>query len=186
MQGIEPGPDRPAIAEQHDLLPVARKLAPYIVMIVVATIAVAWTDLRPQTGHLVWRGVAVLYAAIAIWRVWAHDRLHRWRATGVQLLHWLVFLLAMFIIEVPIVFDALNDISRGILLLLLLALATFLDGLYVDWRFCLVGALLGIGVVAVAFFNQAATAIIIAGLVALGVLYAFHHLRRRFRPEAEA
>jgi hypothetical protein len=186
MQEIQSGPDQAVAAKTHALQPVTRKLTPYIVMIVVATVAVAWTDLRPQTSHLVWRGVAVLYAAIAIWRVWAHDRINRWRATGVQLLHWLVFLLAMFIIEVPIVFDALNDISRGILLLLLLALATFLDGLYVDWRFCLVGALLGIGVVAVAFFNQAATAIIIAGLVALGVLYAVRHLRQRFHPEAEA
>jgi hypothetical protein len=186
MQGIEPGPDRPAIAEQHDLLPVARKLAPYIVMIVVATVAVAWTDLRPQTSHLVWRCVTVLYAAIAIWRVWAQGSADRWRASGVQLLHWLVFLLAMFIIEVPVVVDALNDISKGILLLLLLALATFLDGLYVDWRFCIVGALLGIGVVAVAFFNQAAIAIMVAGLIALAVLYAFRHVRQRFHAGAEA
>jgi hypothetical protein len=184
MQAIEPGPDRAVVAERQGLAPAARKLAPYIVMIVVATVAVAWTDLRPPTSHLVWRAVAVLYAGIAVWRVWAQAGPRRWRATGVQLLHWLVFLLAMFVIEVPVVFDALNDISRGILLLLLLALATFLDGLYVDWRFCLVGALLGIGVVVVAFFNQAATAIIIAGLVALAVLYAFRHLRLRPDPEA--
>ena len=36
-----------------------------------------------------------------------------------------------------------------------------------DWRFCIVGALLGAGVVAVAFFDQAAVAIMVAGLVAL-------------------
>jgi hypothetical protein len=182
MQEVQPGPDRTAVVERSGLSPVVRRLAPYIVMIVVATVAVAWTDLRPQSSHLVWRSVAVLYAAIAIWRVWALGGPNRWRSTGVQLLHWLVFLLAMFIVEVPVVFDALNDISKGILLLLLLGLATFLDGLYVDWRFCIIGALLGIGVVAVAFFNQAAVAITVAGLVALAVLFAFRHVRQHFQP----
>jgi hypothetical protein len=186
MQGVQPDPDQAANVDMNGLSPVMRKLVPYAVMIVVATVAVAWTDLRPQSSPLVWRSVALLYTGIAIWRVWAKGGADRWRGTGIQLLHWLVFLLAMFIVEVPVVFDALNDISKGILLLLLLGLATFLDGLYVDWRFCIVGALLGAGVVAVAFFNQAATAIIIAGLVALGVLYAVRHLRQRFHPEAEA
>jgi hypothetical protein len=185
MQGVQPDPDQAANVDMNGLSPVMRKLVPYAVMIVVATVAVAWTDLRPQSSPLVWRSVALLYTGIAIWRVWAKGGADRWRRTGIQLLHWLVFLLAMFIVEVPVVFDALNDISKGILLLLLLGLATFLDGLYVDWRFCIVGALLGAGVVAVAFFNQAAVAIMVAGLVALLVLYTFRHVRQRFHPGAQ-
>ena len=58
-------------------------------------------------------------------------------------------------------------------MLILLALATFLDGIYVNWRFCVVGLVLAVGVVVVAWLDDWALGIFLIGLVgvALAVLY---------------
>ena len=55
----------------------------------------------------------------------------------------------------------------------LLALATFLDGVYVDWRFCIVGAVVGCGVMLVAVVDDAALSLVLVGLVAVAALYLF-------------
>jgi hypothetical protein len=67
----------------------------------------------------------------------------------------------------------------GIVTLSLLAFATFLDGVYVDWRFCVVGVVLGLGVFLLAWLNDAALGLFALGLVALAVLYLLRHFGAR-------
>jgi hypothetical protein len=62
-----------------------------------------------------------------------------------------------------------------IVTLILLALVTFLDGAYIDWRFCIVGIVLAIGVILVAVIDDAALSIFIVGAVALAALYGLRH-----------
>ena len=62
--------------------------------------------------------------------------------------------------------------------LVLLALAVFLDGVYVNWRFCIVGLVLAAGVLMVAWLDDWALGIFLVGLVivALIVLYLLRHM----------
>ena len=60
----------------------------------------------------------------------------------------------------------------------------FLDGLYVNWRFCVVGLVLAIGVVLVAWLDDASLGMFLVGLilVALGALYVMRHFQAKREP----
>ena len=73
-----------------------------------------------------------------------------------QLAHWGAFLGAMLLLHSHFVTDLITGDPLGIVVLILLALATFLDGVYVDWRFCIVGVVLAVGVILVAVIDDAA------------------------------
>lgn len=162
------------------------RLSPYLAMLALAVVAVGWTDLRPGASLAWWRVTAVVYALVAVHRVWTAGPQGRWRRVGTQLLHWGVFLVVMLLIENRYFGGEFNDVSKGLLLLVLLALATFMDGLYVDWRFCVVGVLLGAGGMFLAFLDEAAVAIAVLGLVAVAALFLIHSAvdRRRRRRAA--
>lgn len=174
--------DASALTKGQGLAAALRHLWPYLLMLVLATVAVGWTDLRPQTSRGMWYLTTLVYAAIAIWRVWAEGGAGRLRETLRQVAHWAMFLGAMLLLDVPALASQFGDDARALLLLILLGLATLLDGLYVDWRFCVVGALLGVGAAVLAFFDQAAVAITVAFVGALAVLVAIQALERRAEP----
>jgi hypothetical protein len=150
-------------------------------MLALAGIAVVWTDLNPAASLTMWRFTAIVYALVAVGRVWSSGGADRLRRSGIQVLHWGVFFALMLIIDAPYFSGVFNDNTKGLLLLVLLGLATFLDGLYVDWRFCIVGLLLGMGAVLLAFLDQAAGAILVACVAATVVLFLIHALVDRWR-----
>ena len=180
---MQPTNSIPAPAD-HGARRVALRLAPYAVMLLLAVIAVALTDLQPGTSITFWRICTLIYAAIALYRVWTAGPPARLRNTLIQLAHWGVVLVAMMLVDFHYFSGEFNDDNKGLMLLLLLALATFLDGLYIDWRFCVVGALLGLGATLLAFVDEAAVAISVAGLVALAVLVLIHLATERRRHAA--
>lgn len=180
---MQPTNTIPAPAD-HRMRRTALRLAPYGVMLVLAEIAVAWTDVRPDTSVTFWRLCGLVYAVIALYRVWSAGPPDRLRNTFVQLAHWGVFLVAMVLVDFHYFSGEFNDDNKGLMLLLLLALATFLDGLYIDWRFCVVGTLLGLGATLLAFVDEAAVAISLAGLGALVVLVLIHLATERHRRSA--
>jgi hypothetical protein len=181
MQEATPTVEPRGEAAPHRWRHALMRLWPYLAMLVLAGIAVAWTDLNPAASLTMWRFTAVVYALIAVGRVWTSGGADRLRRSGVQLLHWGVFFALMLIIDLPYFSGVFNDNTKGLLLLILLGLATFLDGLYVDWRFCIVGLLLAMGAVLLAFLDQAAAAIVVACLAAMAVLLVIHSLVDRWR-----
>ena len=94
------------------------------------------------------------------------------------------FLVAMVLMHSHFVTDLVTGDPLGIVMLILLALATFLDGIYVNWRFCVVGLVLAIGVVVVAWLDDWALGIFLIGLivVALAVLYMMRHFGSHKEP----
>ncbi|MFO1037189.1 MAG: hypothetical protein U1E45_10120 [Geminicoccaceae bacterium] len=147
------------------------RLLPYLVMIVIAVIGVAFSDMYPQSARSTWRLVAVLYGIIAIVHVFVREGDDKMKRALVQVAHWGALIVAMFIINTPMVERLVSDDVTGIVLLQLLALATFLDGLYVDWRLCIVGVMLMLGAAFLAFLDQAAVSIAIIGVVAVVALF---------------
>jgi hypothetical protein len=60
--------------------------------------------------------------------------------------------------------------SRALYVLTLLALGTFTAGVHIGaWRICLVGVILAIGVPAIAWLEQSALLLLLAGIVVIGI-----------------
>ncbi len=115
----------------------------------------------------------MVYGIVCIVTGWsrfgAKDR-SRLKLIWTQILHWGAFLLSMQLVFLPVVQQNLDSDITGLVLLHLLALSTFLAGIYLDWRLCVVGAFLAADIVAVAFLDQAT---ILMVLLAAAIVVAF-------------
>ncbi|MEK0084923.1 hypothetical protein [Benzoatithermus flavus] len=150
----------------------------YVFMLVWSVVGLFFTRLDPRYSVLYWEATTIVFALIAIARVLVRGGARRHVLALKQLAHWGAFLVAMLLLHTRQVTSVLTDDALGLVLLLLLALATFLDGLYVDWRFCVVGALLAIGVVVLAALSNVLLILLLLLLVGLAVLYFLRHLAR--------
>ena len=158
-----------------------RRLGIYIFMVVWAVGGLAYTDVNPDRSVPFWQLTTVMFAIIAIVHVIRSDAPDRMVLALKQLAHWLAFLAAMAVMHSYYVTDLVTGDPLGVVTLVLLALAVFLDGVYVNWRFCIVGLVLAAGVLMVAWLDDWALGIFLVGLVivALVVLYLLRHMSGR-------
>jgi hypothetical protein len=171
-------PDTTPVAASAPAGSIWRRLGVYIFMVVWAVGGLAYTDVNPERSIPFWQLTTVLFAIIAIIHVIRSDAPDRMVLALKQLAHWLAFLAAMAVLHSHYVTDLVTGDPLGVVTLILLALAVFLDGVYVDWRFCIVGLVLAAGVLMVAWLDDWALGIFLVALVvvALVVLYLMRHM----------
>ena len=178
MQQVTGSPE-PGLApvEGHGLL---RRLGVYIFMVAWAVFGLAYTDVVVAHAIPFWLITTVLFAIIAIVHVVQSGSEHRTVLALKQLAHWGAFFAAMVLLHSQLVVDLVAGDPSVIVVLILLALATFLDGIYVDWRFCVVGLVLASGSLIVAWLDDWSLVLTLGGLivVALGALYLLRHFGR--------
>jgi hypothetical protein len=98
------------------------------------------------------------------------DRDQRLRLVWTQALHWGAVLTAMNLLYVADVGQMMSTDSRALYVLTLLAFGTFTAGVHIGaWRICLVGVILAIGVPAIAWLEQSALLLLLAGVVVVGI-----------------
>jgi hypothetical protein len=148
---------------------------PYLVVLVMALIGVAYTSAsgQPLYGYWEFLAVAIGLACIGIgWRK-TPDKTARRQLLVTQSLHWLAFLIAMSIVLLPSVNTFLNGPATGLALMLLLALGTFVAGVHVSIEIAFLGILLALTVPALAWLKQSALLLVLIGLVIGGIAIAF-------------
>jgi hypothetical protein len=175
MTEIGTSPQHPATVESGP--GILRRNWLYIAMVVWAVVGLAYTDIYPARSVSFWQLTTVLFGLIAVFHAFRSSAMDRTNLALKQVAHWGAFLLVMLILHSHAVTDLLTGDPLGLVTLMLLALATFLDGVYVNWRFCIVGLVLLAGVFVVAWLDDAALGLFLAGLgvVAVAVLYLMRH-----------
>lgn len=148
---------------------------PYLVVLILALLGVAYTSMsgRPLYGYWEFLAVAIGLVCVAVgWRQ-TRDRAARRRLLVTQSLHWLAFLIAMTILLLPSVNTFLNGPATGLALMLLLALGTFVAGVQVSADIAALGVVLALAVPAMAWLKQTALLLVLVGLVIFGFSVAF-------------
>ena len=159
----------PPPKHRHALLSVELVLG---LLVLLAAIGIAVTDFAPYRGFWYWVVMVPIFAAASLYTSWSHDR---WKGAAgstvlrTQLLHWLGGFVAVHLVFVLWRAGRMANEAAGLVALLTLALTTFLSGVYGDWRFCLVGLLLGAIVAGAAFVEEFAWMIMMPLTVALVV-----------------
>jgi hypothetical protein len=156
---------------------------PYFVMLALAIFGVAYTNFSraAMTGY--WIALAPLFGLICVAARWRNldDSQARVRLILSQALHWTAVIFAMYLVFVSDVKQMMSEIASSLMVLTVLALGTFTAGIHiVSWRVCAVGAVLGVGVPIVAWFEESTLLILLLVLVLLGVivvLFALDHRR---------
>jgi hypothetical protein len=150
---------------------------PYVVMIVLAVVGVAYTNLVPGVSLLYWQILAGVYGLICVLIEWprlAPEPKERLRLVVTQVLHWGAFLLAMRLLFLPTLQKNLTSELTGLVLVYVLALSTFLAGIYINWRLAVVGVFLWASLVAIAFVELANALIIVLALLVIAGIWLWN------------
>lgn len=152
-----------------------RQKAPYLIVLLLAVLGVAYTSIahQPLYGYWEFLALAIGIACVLIgWRK-TDSRQERLEIARTQALHWAAFLVAMNILLWPSVNNFLNAPATGLALLLLLALGTFTAGIQMSVEMAFLGVALAVTVPAIAWFKQSALFLVLIALAiaAIGVTF---------------
>jgi len=119
-----------------------------------AYIGVAVTYVQAHLAYLYWLVLIPIYAVVCLAIEWQRMR-HmdiKWTAwLRKQLLHWGALVIAVQLMFTLLEAGRMPRSTIGLVILLLLAFATFLYGVHIDWRFIVVGVFLGLTFVLMAY-----------------------------------
>jgi len=145
----------------------------FLSLIALSTIGIGITNFWPVESFWFWAAMVPVFGLTSIYLGWSKARQ---RGEGVariiqlQVLHWVGLLAALFLI-----YYLLNPTGRidynqlALITLLALALTTFLAGVHFDWRFMVVGIILGLAVAGAAFLEAIIWVIIVPIVAAIGL-----------------
>ncbi|MEA3275497.1 MAG: hypothetical protein U9Q81_09470 [Pseudomonadota bacterium] len=157
---------------------------PYVVLYALAVVGVAYTDVDAAASITYWQALIPVFAVIAIIAGWNRSGADaRGRKTYVlkQLLHWGALFVVVWLLFLHDVQQLLNDQITGLMIIYLLGLTSFLAGVHQDWRMAIFGAFLFLSGIGIAFINDAAVAMLVLAIIALGgtLLWRKYRPRRR-------
>jgi hypothetical protein len=166
-------------------------------MIAAALVGIGWTSVAspPSTpsigggGFWVWLALVPIYCAACIWHGWtgATETRMRTRLVLTQVLHWLAFLFAMYLVTRADLRGVLNDNAVGLTLLMLLAMGTFVAGVHAwSWAICATGLLLALAIPVLAWLDENVVLVLVAVLLVAVIAVAVLVLRRRYGGGAPA
>lgn len=129
-----------------------------ILLLLLSLIGIGVTDYSPHDGYAYWIIMVLVFSLFAILIAWLQSKQQDVsdfaKILKEQFMHWTASLLIVggaFLLQQS---GKLDDISSGLVILLILSLATILDGIRIGWRFSFVGLYLGISSVVVAYFEN--------------------------------
>ncbi|MEE9397352.1 MAG: hypothetical protein V3V31_10100 [Methylococcales bacterium] len=151
-----------------------------LVLLILSVTGVGVTNFSPDDGYWYWTAMVFVFAIAAM----ITGRLHAKKndhvvkkVLVVQAFHWLGTLLAMIAIFSMQYAGVLDAQATGLIILLILALATFIDGIRLGWRFSLVGVFLGVTAVLAAHVEEFAWITVLLAVF----LFAFSYFTGSFR-----
>jgi hypothetical protein len=184
MDGSDAAPGGPEPAAPPQPPPVTPSLhrpgwlrdLPYGLVLILTLFGVAYMSFsrQPMIGY--WEFLAPVIGLVCVGSGWpqAHDKAARVRLVWTQVLHWLAFLAAMNLLLLGGAQSMLTPDAAGLAVLTLLALGTFVAGVHLQaWQICLVGAVMGISVPAIAWIERSSLLVLLAGvaLVVIALTY---------------
>jgi hypothetical protein len=154
----------------------------FVTLMVLSLIGVGITDFSPSHSYWYWIAMAPTFACAFLIIEWTRVRSEakNWlNILKTQLLTWVGLLFAVQVVFFLLRAGRLTYESTGLIILLLLALTTFIAGIQLGFQLCLLGGFLGLTVLMVAYLEQYVWVLVFLGVVAAVVSY--YVLRRKFR-----
>ena len=145
---------------------------PYGLVLILTIFGVAYTSYLKQPITAYWEILAPLIAVVCVGAGWRHanDKAARFRLVCTQVLHWLAFLIVMYVMMMPSVQRILSVSATGLSVLTLLALGTFTAGVHVlSWQVCVLGLIMALCVPAIAWIEASALIFVLIAVAVLGI-----------------
>ncbi|WP_108663436.1 hypothetical protein [Acuticoccus kandeliae] len=149
--------------------------SPHLATLLLTVGGVAYVSTTDRPLLYYWDFVAVFIAAVCIFVGWkrADGGKSKRRLIWTQILHWAAFLLAMNLVFLPSVQADVDIDGTGLVLLMLLALGTFVAGVHIpSWRMAANGVIMALSVPAIAWIDQSALLLTLVALVIAAIALA--------------
>ncbi len=123
------------------------------IMLILALLGMLIEYFHPTGQWLYWRIVAIAYAAMALF---AHQYFKQYTKSSFsrQILLWLALLSAIYLTMVLVNVGTINSAQGALFVLILLALTTFIAGIFSESSFMLVGFILAVLVITLALLKS--------------------------------
>jgi len=156
---------------------------PYIVALVLAIAGVAYTNASHQPLVRYWEFLALAIGVVCVFTKWPEidGKQAQWRLIWTQALHWVAVLVAMNIMLVSGVQTLLPTPATSLVLLILLALGTFLAGVgLLSLQIGFLGLAMGLAVPAISWLQQSIIFFLLGAalLIGLGITFWLSQDRR--------
>jgi hypothetical protein len=153
-----------------------RRQLSFLAILALAIAGVAYTNIshQPLVGY--WEFLAITTGLACVLTKWGdfEDREARLRLMWTQALHWAAVLVAMNVMLFSGVQQLLPAPATSLVLLILLALGTFLAGLnLLSLQICFLGGALALAVPAISWIKQSALFLVLAAVALIGLVMAF-------------
>jgi hypothetical protein len=153
-----------------------RRQWPYLAVLTLAIAGVAYTNIsqKPLVGY--WEFLALATGALCVVTQWpeADDKKARFQLMWTQGLHWVAVLVTMNIILLASVQQILPSPATSLVLLMLLALGTFLAGLnFLSLPLCLLGIAMAFSVPAIAWLKLSVLFLVLVVVLLIGLAMVF-------------
>ena len=150
-----------------------RRQLPYIGVLGLAVVGVAYTNMahQPLVGY--WEFLALATGVVCVVAEWPklHDGQGRFRLIWTQSIHWVAVLVAMNIMLLSGVQQFVPTPATSLMLLLLLALGTFLAGLNLSLLpICFLGLALALAVPVVSWLKQSILFLALIAVFLVGIV----------------
>lgn len=146
----------------------------FIALVLFALIGVVIADISPADAHGFWILMLGVFAAASIYCGRQHTDVNGNPVAGTvlkQVIHWGGALVAILCVYTLLHTGRINYEEAGLIMLLVLALATFLAGTHAGWRFYVLGSLLAITTVVAAYLEEFMWVILLLGVAIIAVTY---------------
>jgi hypothetical protein len=162
-----------------------RRQLPFLAILMLAIAGVAYTNISHQSLVGYWEFLAIAMGVVCVVTEWTEldEKQARFRLMWTQALHWVAVLVAMNIMLLSGVQQLLPAPATSLVLLILLALGTFLAGLGLkSLPICFLGLALALAVPAISWVKQSALFLILAAVFLIGLGMTFWPRRRDAHP----
>ena len=149
-----------------------------MMLITLSIIGIGITDFSPADSYKYWVAMVPIFCGGCFILEWSRVRGRGFKWTTLlrtQLLHWVGLLVAVRLVFEMLHKGRLDNENTGLVVLLLLALSTFIAGIHLGWRLCLVGVFLAIALVAATYLEEYVWVLLIIGLAILVVVFLLKH-----------
>jgi hypothetical protein len=148
-------------------------------LIGLSIVGVGITDFSPADSYKYWVAMVPIFCGACLILEWSRVRGRGYKWTTIlrtQLLHWAGLLVAVRLVFEMLHKGRLDNENTGLVILLLLALSTFIAGLHLGWRLCLVGGFLGAALVAATYLEEYVWILLLIGLAVLVLVFLWKHV----------
>ncbi|MGB6494729.1 MAG: hypothetical protein WBF00_14400 [Methylocella sp.] len=149
---------------------------PYVAVLTLAVAGVAYINISHQPISGFWEFLAIAIGVVCVATQWPNldDRQAHFRLMWTQALHWATILVVMNIMLLTHVQKMVPAPANSLVLLMFLALGTFLAGVnLLSLQICFLGLALALSVPAIAWFKQAALFLLLAAVLLIGLGITF-------------